>query len=606
MLRQKDFILYGQSPMKKVTEEHISRAKATLSSRSTASEVERHKLAASRYTILKDYKDGHLTAKKAMSLLGLQKTVFYQLIKRMEGATSYRTVVTGSPGRKDGLMVTNSEVLKLIEEMFLEHYPDSKKISVVWKACQAQADNRRMLRPSYHTVKRWINSKGERLLHAMTHSSDQTKQKYEARAGYKVTTRPLEWVQFDHTVVDLLVVDENDRNVIIGRPWISLAVDLHTRVVLGFYLSFLPPSAVSVAMLMESCVLPKDPFLAKLGLPGHLLPMHGLPEVIHTDNAKEFISDVFVLNAKDFGIDVQHRDIPQKHQGGHIESLIGKLMLNTVHGLPGSTGSNTVQRKHLRSAKRAGITLTGLREILCYHFHAYHDSKHSALGKTPEEAWNEHYAKYPGPMMLDAAQHEDFKYRFYPEIHDKQIVPEGIELFRRFYFDSAIKNRVREKVLVKYDPYDLSFIFVNLDGIWTKIPCVRNNFNKSIDFETYRWQRQQKGVRDGTMGKAGAQSFSNAHKVKKAEVALTTKEKRQRKAQKGKEDYKEQAATHNKTPNNKEVNDFSKTKAAATTKPNPKVQKKEKANVYDISNLFQRDTAVDFDEAPVFYDSNMC
>ena len=591
--------------MKKVTKECISRAKTALSSKSTASEVGRHKLASTRYAILRDYKDGHLKADKAMSMLGLQKTVFYELVKRMEGATSYRTIVTDSPGRKDGLMVTNSEVLKLIEEMFLEHYPDSKKISVVWKACQAQADNRRMLRPSYHTVKRWINSKGERLLHAMTHSSDQTKQKYEARAGYKVTTRPLEWVQFDHTVVDLLVVDENDRNVIIGRPWISLAVDLHTRVVLGFYLSFLPPSAVSVAMLMESCVLPKDPFLAKLGLPGHLLPMHGLPEVIHTDNAKEFISDVFVLNAKDFGIDVQHRDIPQKHQGGHIESLIGKLMLNTVHGLPGSTGSNTVQRKHLRSAKRAGITLTGLREILCYHFHAYHDSKHSALGKSPEEAWNEHYAKYPGPKMLDAAQHEDFKYRFYPEIHDKQIVPEGIELFRRFYFDSAIKNRVREKVLVKYDPYDLSFIFVNLNGTWTKIPCKRNNFNKSADFETYRWQRQQKGARDGTMGKAGAQSFSEAHKVKKAEVKLTTQEKRKRKAEKGKEDYKEQASTHKKAPIHKDLNTSLKPGATTTTKSNPKGQKKEASNVYNISKLFQSETIVDFDDAPVvIYDSN--
>lgn len=591
--------------MKKITEEHISRAKATLSSKSTASEVGRHKLAATRYAILKDYKSGHLNAKKAMSMLGVQKTVFYQLIRRMEGSTSYRTIVTDSPGRKDGLMVANSEVLKLIEEMFLEHWPDSKKISVVWKACQAQADNRRMLRPSYHTVKRWIYSKGEALLYAMSHSTDQTKQRYEARAGYKVTTRPLEWVQFDHTVVDLLVVDENDRSVIIGRPWISLAVDLHTRVVLGFYLSFLPPSAVSVAMLMESCVLPKDQFLAKLELPAHLLPMYGLPEVIHTDNAKEFISDVFVLNAKEFEIDVQHRDIPKKHQGGHIESLIGKLMLNTIHGLPGSTGSNTVQRKHLRSAKRAGITLTGLREILCYHFHAYHHTKHSALGKTPDEAFTGYFAKHAGPRLLDVAQHEEFKYRFYPEIHDKQIVPEGIELFRRFYFSSAIKSRIREKVQVKYDPYDISFIYVKLDGTWTKIPCLRNNFNKSADFETYRWQRQQKGARDGTMTKAGAQSFGETHKVKKAEVKLTTQEKRKRKAQKGKEDYKEQASTHNKAPTNKDLNTSSKPGATTAAKSNTKGQKKEASNVYNISALFQREAIVDYDDAPVIYDSNI-
>lgn len=597
--------MYGQISMKKIAEEHIVQAKAALSSKSTTSELARHKLAATRYAALTDYKSGKLSAEKAMRVMGARRALFFRLLKRIEGAKSYRVLVTERTGRKEGLMATNPEVLKLIEEMFLEHYPDSKKVSVVWKACQAQADNRRMLRPSYHTVKRWICSKGEALLYAMTHSTDQTKQRFEARAGYKVTTRPLEWVQFDHTVVDLLVVDENDRSVIIGRPWISLAVDLHTRVILGFYLSFLPPSAVSVAMLMESCVLPKDQFLAKLGLPGHLLPMYGLPEVIHTDNAKEFISDVFVLNAKEFEIDVQHRDIPQKHQGGHIESLIGKLMLNTIHGLPGSTGSNTVQRKHLNSAKRAGITLTGLREILSYEFHAYHHTKHSALGKTPDEAFTGYFAKHAGPRLLDVAQHEEFKYRFYPEIHDKQIGPEGIELFRRFYFSSAIKERVREKVQVKYDPYDISFIYVKLDGTWTKILCKRNSFNKSADFETYRWQRQQKGDRDGTMTKAGALSFAEKHKVKKTEVKLTTQEKRKRKAEKGKEDYKEQASNHKKASINKDLNTSLKSGVTTTTKSSQKDQKKEASNVYSISRLFQSESVIDFDDAPVvIYDSN--
>lgn len=223
--------------MKKIAEEHIVQAKAALSSKSTTSELARHKLAATRYAALADYKSGKLSAEKAMRVMGARRALFFRLLKRIEGAKSYRVLVTERTKRKEGLMATNPEVLKLIEEMFLEHYPDSKKVSIVWAACQAQADNRRMLRPSYHTVKRWIETKGEPLLYAMTHSTDQTKQRYEARAGYKVTKRPLEWVQFDHAVVDLLVVDENDRSVIIGRPWISLAVDLHTRVVLGFYLS---------------------------------------------------------------------------------------------------------------------------------------------------------------------------------------------------------------------------------------------------------------------------------------------------------------------------------------------------------------------------------
>jgi putative transposase len=107
------------------------------------------------------------------------------------------------------------------------------------------------------------------------------------------------------------------------------------------------------------------------------------------------------------------------------------------------------------------------------------------------------------------------------------------------------------------------------------------------------------------MGKAGAQSFSEAHKVKKAEVKLTTQEKRKRKAEKGKEDYKEQASTHKKAPIHKDLNTSLKPEATTTTKSNPKGQKKEASNVYNISKLFQSETIVDFDDAPVvIYDSN--
>jgi putative transposase len=42
-----------------------------------------------------------------------------------------------------------------------------------------------------------------------------------------------------------------------------------------------------------------------------------------------------------------------------------------------------------------------------------------------------------------------------------------------------------------------------------------------------------------------------------------------------------------------------------TTKLNPKDQKKEASNVYNISKLFQSESVIDFDDAPVvIYDSN--
>ena len=59
----------------------------------------------------------------------------------------------------------------------------------------------------------------------------------------------LEVVQIDHTPVDVIVVDEVHR-LPIGRPWLTLAIDVASRVVVGFYVSLEAPSSTSVALCL--------------------------------------------------------------------------------------------------------------------------------------------------------------------------------------------------------------------------------------------------------------------------------------------------------------------------------------------------------------------
>lgn len=70
----------------------------------------------------------------------------------------------------------------------------------------------------------------------------------------------LEVVQIDYTPVDVIVVDEAHR-LPIGRPWLTLAIDVATRVVVGFYVSLEAPSSTSVALCLTQSVLPKEPWL---------------------------------------------------------------------------------------------------------------------------------------------------------------------------------------------------------------------------------------------------------------------------------------------------------------------------------------------------------
>src|SRR3954469_1290397 len=107
-------------------------------------------------------------------------------------------------------------------------------------------------------------------------------------------------MQIDHTLVDVIIVDEHDR-LPIGRPWLTLAIDIASRVVAGFTMSLDPPSTVSVALVLTHAVLPKETWLADRNV-DVAWPVSGLPEYIHVDNAMEFESAALLRGAQEYGI----------------------------------------------------------------------------------------------------------------------------------------------------------------------------------------------------------------------------------------------------------------------------------------------------------------
>ena len=56
-----------------------------------------------------------------------------------------------------------------------------------------------------------------------------------ATPGELRASQPLEIVQVDHTRAGIIVVDEETREPI-GSPWLTLAIDVFSRMVTGFYL----------------------------------------------------------------------------------------------------------------------------------------------------------------------------------------------------------------------------------------------------------------------------------------------------------------------------------------------------------------------------------
>jgi putative transposase len=80
----------------------------------------------------------------------------------------------------------------------------------------------------------------------------------------RLVERALSVVQVDHTIADVFIVDPNSRKCI-GRPTLTVAVDVATRCICGICLSLESPSSLQVALCLENAVARKQNWLLSLG-----------------------------------------------------------------------------------------------------------------------------------------------------------------------------------------------------------------------------------------------------------------------------------------------------------------------------------------------------
>ena len=156
--------------------------------------------------------------------------------------------------------------------------------------------------------------------------------------------------RIDHTVVDTIVFDEQTR-LPIGRPFLTIAVDICTRMLAGFHLSLDAPSSASVGLCLLHAVYDKTLWLQERGIE-QVWPVAGLPSVLHYNNGAEFHSRALKTACREYGVKLVYRPPATPRYGGHIERLIGTMM-GAVHVLPGTTFSNPKAREGYASEARA-------------------------------------------------------------------------------------------------------------------------------------------------------------------------------------------------------------------------------------------------------------
>ena len=411
----------------------------------------------------------HLVA-EASRQLGLSNRRIYGLLDGFRRNPVTASLLPRKPGPKKGARQLDAKVDAQIEAAIDDVYLKREQ-PTLRKVLREAARNCRtagLTPPSMKALRARVSARGLRERMKAREGAEAAGDSFRlVKVGLRAE-RPLQVVQIDHTKVDIMLVDDVTR-ACIGRPWLTLVLDVHTRMVLGLHLSLDAPCATSAALAVAQAVLPKTDWLADRAIKLSWA-VHGLPEIIHVDNGREFHSRAFERGCQQHGIRIEYRPPATPRFGGHIERLMGTLM-GRVHAFPGSTSSNVVARGAYDAEARAVLSFQEFEHILALEvLGPYHNEIHSALGRTPASAWTAGMAKVTLRSPADATV---FLRDFLP-FEERVVRRDGVRLFGIAYQDGGLAHLVDHgpgKLRVKYDPRDLSAVFVELlTGDHVRVP----------------------------------------------------------------------------------------------------------------------------------------
>ncbi|MCA0291727.1 MAG: DDE-type integrase/transposase/recombinase [Actinobacteria bacterium] len=393
--------------------------------------------------------------------LGVSRRQVYVLLRRWrEGQGVVSDLIPGRSSGGRGGQRLSVDVEEVVREVVRKHYltRQRKTTAAVHREVARVCHVRGLPAPSRGAIVRRIAVLDP---HAamMAREGPDAARAMEAVGGHvPPVTGVLQQVQIDHTVVDLIVVDERYR-LPIGRPYVTVAIDVFSRCLVGLVITLEAPSALSVGLCLAHMVTDKRPWLERLGVEV-VWPMSGKPEELYLDNAAEFKSEALRRGCEEHGIALRYRPPGRPHYGGIVERVIGMLM-ELVHELPGTTFSNPDQRGRYDSNTKAALTVRELEKWLAVAVASYHGQVHGTTQQTPQARWAAATAQ---KATITVGSEAAFLVDFLPVIR-RTLTRTGFVIDHVRYFSDALKPWIArrdrlDRFVIRRDPRDISRIWV--------------------------------------------------------------------------------------------------------------------------------------------------
>lgn len=290
--------------------------------------------------------------------------------------------------------------------------------------------------PSYSTVYSILASLDPAIV-ALSHEGIAAfRDRFEMIHRHRAAVPNALW-QADHTMLDLLIIDEAGRP---ARPWLTTVVDDHSRAVAGIMVFLGAPSTLNTSLALRQAIWRKaDPSW----------PVCGIPDVLYVDHGSDFTSNHLDEVAASLRFRIIYSAVGRPQGRGKIERLFGTINTELLPEFPG----------HLIDGKPATAPRLSLAEldraITAYITNTYHTRVHSGTDETPLNAWRGNGFLPRLPESL-----EDLDLLLVMHAKPRTVRRDGIHFQGFRYSHPTLAGYVGDETTIRYDPRDLSEIRV--------------------------------------------------------------------------------------------------------------------------------------------------
>jgi len=321
--------------------------------------------------------------------------------------------------------------------------------------------------------------------------------------------RFLELGCLDHKLLDNVVVMNLDQMLPMGRPWLTAIIDVKTRCIVGFVLSFEPPSLYSVTECIKRANAPKLHLLNQGAARYSILAnIFGRFDEIVVDNGLELAGNAFEDAMADVGISVRWAPIRSPTYKAVIERFFRTIDDRILHKLPGSTlDPKSLRDLEIDPHKDAILTLEDLEDLIWEAINFYHMDVHKGVGAAPANLWNRDLKAFAINVIGDVRQLDKMAGAMEP---NRRLTKAGIEFLGLQYHDQARtggllndlagiaprrgqpKGSASVKVKIKYNPANLQEVHVWNDrrNKYVTLPCTDLEYASGLSKTQHEFFRQ--------------------------------------------------------------------------------------------------------------------